>query len=495
MLPESQIVAGAVYQGSRQVNPGRWSGQVVPRWRPPQGLFAKGSAQQIARAALHGHHGDAGSAIRALQFYLNRAGRNLSAARRRAVEGAKRALQRANPHVDAEACHEQAEVAREWAELCASRGYLMNPHGQGHADLAWISGVLVQFMLGAEDPEANADPDVPVLLSMAGFNQARIRDLLMHHDVEDRVFWVGEILNGLRARGYLSVADADLIGDHVMGRPYEDPGYAQRVVEQSAAGRLAHRLNPALALVGNPHQRPSFERFDRGAVEADVVGPSGAGTWDFGPIRVWAGRWRKSPGRYVVHVEGFDMESGEKLAEQAVELDSGVAAWRTDRRVQVAVLTVARETSARRRRGNPALALVGNGPAPIAKQRRSLPKGPKVPNAGGGNRLLKKGRKGFKLFHGREPGVYWVFTPPNKWRKATKAEVANWQGEVAIGLGAVPETHYMVPQAWKSSKGPHYYVHEHPEGKEPLEVKLASNGLTMKLPTSPDMKIEDWWYE
>lgn len=459
MLPESQIVAGAVYQGSRQVNPGRWSGQVVPRWRPPQGLFAKGSAQQIARAALHGHHGDAGSAIRALQFYLNRAGRNLSAARRRAVEGAKRALQRANPHVDAEACHEQAEVAREWAELCASRGYLMNPHGQGHADLAWISGVLVQFMLGAEDPEANADPDVPVLLSMAGFNQAKIRDLLMHHDVEDRVFWVGEILNGLRARGYLSVADADLIGDHVMGRPYEDPGYAQRVVEQSAAGRLAHRLNPALALVGNPHQD--------------------------------AGRWGDLLGQVTASLVS-ELQLGYQLTgsrDGAIKYakartTAGPAAWR-----------LALQQLGWAPRENPALALVGNGPAPIAKQRRSLPKGPKVPNAGGGNRLLKTGRKGFKLFHGREPGVYWVFTPPNKWRKATKAEVANWQGEVAIGLGAVPETHYMVPQAWKSSKGPHYYVHEHPEGKEPLEVKLASNGLTMKLPTSPDMKIEDWWYE
>lgn len=129
--------------------------------------------------------------------------------------------------------------------------------------------------------------------------------------------------------------------------------------------------------------------------------------------------------------------------------------------------------SKQQKKANPLLAVVGN-PA----------------------NLYAKGQAGFAQFHGKQSGRFLVFNKKTKkWREISKAEARRWAGPVAIGLGAVPETHYMVPEEWDSSKGPHYYVHEHPEGKEPLEVKDVETGLTSKLPTSPDMKITDWWRE
>lgn len=54
-----------------------WSGKVSTRWTPPVGLFTKG-AETIAREVLHGHDGDLASSVSAINFYINRAGRNLS---------------------------------------------------------------------------------------------------------------------------------------------------------------------------------------------------------------------------------------------------------------------------------------------------------------------------------------------------------------------------------------------------------------------------------
>lgn len=56
----------------------KWSADVKTKWDPPEGLFRDGSAEKIASAAASGHSGDLGSAIQALQFYLNRGGENVS---------------------------------------------------------------------------------------------------------------------------------------------------------------------------------------------------------------------------------------------------------------------------------------------------------------------------------------------------------------------------------------------------------------------------------
>jgi tRNA(adenine34) deaminase len=62
---------------------------------PPAGLFTK-DAPTIARtmASKKVSPKGIGSGIRMIQFFINRAGKNLSAARRRELERAKRILQR-----------------------------------------------------------------------------------------------------------------------------------------------------------------------------------------------------------------------------------------------------------------------------------------------------------------------------------------------------------------------------------------------------------------
>ncbi len=61
---------------------------------PPRGLFTR-DAETIARtmASRRVSPNGIGSAIRTIQFLINRSGRNLTAARRRELERAKRLLQ------------------------------------------------------------------------------------------------------------------------------------------------------------------------------------------------------------------------------------------------------------------------------------------------------------------------------------------------------------------------------------------------------------------
>jgi tRNA(adenine34) deaminase len=62
---------------------------------PPPGLFTK-SAQTIARTLARDDVSPKGigSGIRMIQYFINRAGRNLSASRKRELEKAKRILQK-----------------------------------------------------------------------------------------------------------------------------------------------------------------------------------------------------------------------------------------------------------------------------------------------------------------------------------------------------------------------------------------------------------------
>jgi hypothetical protein len=74
----------------------RWVRQVTTdSTHPPHGTFT-GSGEQIARtmARKDVSPGGLGSGIRMIQFFMNRAGKNLNAVRRRELERAKRILQR-----------------------------------------------------------------------------------------------------------------------------------------------------------------------------------------------------------------------------------------------------------------------------------------------------------------------------------------------------------------------------------------------------------------
>src|ERR1043165_6586701 len=73
----------------------KWSGKVkTDSTYPPEGLYRK-DAETIARvmATKKVSPKGIGSAIRMVQFYINRAGKTLSAARRGELEKAKRILQ------------------------------------------------------------------------------------------------------------------------------------------------------------------------------------------------------------------------------------------------------------------------------------------------------------------------------------------------------------------------------------------------------------------
>lgn len=68
-----------------------WSGKVETKEHPAEGLFAKGSAAKIASWALGAHKNKKG-AMAAVNFYVNRAGKKLSAERRDVLDHAKKII-------------------------------------------------------------------------------------------------------------------------------------------------------------------------------------------------------------------------------------------------------------------------------------------------------------------------------------------------------------------------------------------------------------------
>jgi tRNA(adenine34) deaminase len=86
--------AGSDFTMVARTNPKKWSQRVkTVSTYPPQGLFTK-DAQTIARvmATKKVSPKGIGSGIRMVQFFINRAGKNLPAERRRELEKAKRIL-------------------------------------------------------------------------------------------------------------------------------------------------------------------------------------------------------------------------------------------------------------------------------------------------------------------------------------------------------------------------------------------------------------------
>ena len=62
----------------------RWSKDIETRYHPPAGLFSAGSAKTIATTLLRDAPSEA-VAMDRLNFYINRAGSNLTVARRRVL--------------------------------------------------------------------------------------------------------------------------------------------------------------------------------------------------------------------------------------------------------------------------------------------------------------------------------------------------------------------------------------------------------------------------
>jgi len=69
-----------------------WSGEVTTKWHPPEGLFTK-DAKTIAQA-LYRASRDLRQAMSRLNFYVNRAGKNLSPERKKTFEQVKELLRK-----------------------------------------------------------------------------------------------------------------------------------------------------------------------------------------------------------------------------------------------------------------------------------------------------------------------------------------------------------------------------------------------------------------
>lgn len=70
----------------------KWSGSVKTKYEPPEGLFTK-SAEAIA-SQLQKDSADFQQAMQRLSFYINRAGKNISAERMKVMKQAKELLRK-----------------------------------------------------------------------------------------------------------------------------------------------------------------------------------------------------------------------------------------------------------------------------------------------------------------------------------------------------------------------------------------------------------------
>ena len=71
----------------------KWSGKVKTKWHPPEGTFTK-SASEIASVLKSGSD-SLKQAVSRLNFYINRAGGNLSSERMKELEKVKDLLRKA----------------------------------------------------------------------------------------------------------------------------------------------------------------------------------------------------------------------------------------------------------------------------------------------------------------------------------------------------------------------------------------------------------------
>lgn len=72
------------------LNEEKWSASVKEKWHPPEGFFTKSSA--AIAAGLKAESKDLKQAMSRLNFYINRAGINLSSDDIKRLEGAKEKL-------------------------------------------------------------------------------------------------------------------------------------------------------------------------------------------------------------------------------------------------------------------------------------------------------------------------------------------------------------------------------------------------------------------
>lgn len=79
-----------LHEAEQLIEKKKWSKGVDKKWEAPAGFFGRG-AEAIAKG-LKRAHPDLKSATASLNFYINRGGKNLSAADKKRLESAKETL-------------------------------------------------------------------------------------------------------------------------------------------------------------------------------------------------------------------------------------------------------------------------------------------------------------------------------------------------------------------------------------------------------------------
>lgn len=116
-------------ENMRLFSEGKWSAKVVTKWEPPEGFFKK-SADDIANG-LKSASDSLAQAMERLNFYINRAGENLSTEDKSRLEDAKKKLSALyGKEEGAEEEGEEQQVDEEkkvtWAQLSKSAKMIVN---------------------------------------------------------------------------------------------------------------------------------------------------------------------------------------------------------------------------------------------------------------------------------------------------------------------------------------------------------------------------------
>ena len=146
----------------------KWSGDVKTKKHPPVDLFAKGSADKIVTWLKSAHANEAG-AMEALNFYINRAGKNLSAERKATLEAAKKKLQ--------ESLDEEQE---QLLELKWSGDVKTKKHPPEGLFAEGTAGAIVKWLKSAHGDKAGAMSALNFYINRAGKNLSAARKAVLN---------------------------------------------------------------------------------------------------------------------------------------------------------------------------------------------------------------------------------------------------------------------------------------------------------------------------
>lgn len=133
----------------------QWSGKVETKKTPPEGLFASGSKKEVCEW-LKNNHKDFAGAMSSLNFYINRAGKNLDAQRRGTLESCKDELRKmygvkeALEPFDMELLRKMAGITPAVAEDKEEETDEMEDEAEGEEEVDEVAEMLTKIAADAE---------------------------------------------------------------------------------------------------------------------------------------------------------------------------------------------------------------------------------------------------------------------------------------------------------------------------------------------------------